>query len=65
MMSLFTKMGLRSASQNNSLLFQIKVWFAIDDHAQTNHNKNTTNLDLSKTQNLKKIQIDSRESGSN
>ncbi len=40
--SLFTNMGLKNVSQNDSLSFQIKVWFVIDGPTQTNHNKNLT-----------------------
>ncbi len=51
---LFTKMHLKNASQNDSLSLQIKVYFAINDFVETNHNKTLTNLDLPKTQNLNK-----------
>jgi hypothetical protein len=37
--SLFTKKGLRHASQNTSLPLQIKVSFVINGPTQTNHKK--------------------------
>jgi hypothetical protein len=37
--SLFTKKGLRHASQNTSLSLQIKVSFVINGPTQANHNK--------------------------
>ncbi len=54
MLFLFPKMGLRSASQNDSL-FHFKMYLQINDHAQTNHNQKKQNLtNLNKTKSINK-----------